>query len=115
MRTQTLRKIYKSLIEEQGSPSNEREPHSTWFSEHRSLIPEWTEFSQENEISISHSEKRADMLIKAHDSQIDQDYALLLMRAAVILHKNLQNRNPSVVPSHLTVYTPLSLMNFAVL
>ena len=85
----TLRKMYKSLMEEQGHLCNEREPHLTRFREHLlSLLPEWTEFSQGNEIYISHNEKVADLLMKAHDSQIDQDDALLLMRAAVILHKN---------------------------
>ena len=36
---------------------------------------------------MSNKTKVAELIAKAHDTQIHQNYALLLMRAAVILHK----------------------------
>ena len=84
-----LRLMYRTLMEEQGSPCHDsREPHSTRFKEHvLNLLPEWSEYSQGKEIFISNKSKVADLLAKAHDSQIGQGDALLLMRAAVILRK----------------------------
>ena len=84
-----LRLMYRTLMEEQGSPCHDsREPHSTRFKEHvLNLLPEWSEYSQGKEIFISNKSKVADLLARAHDSQIGQGDALLLMRAAVILRK----------------------------
>ena len=84
-----LRLMYRTLMEEQGSPCHDsRQPHSTRFKEHvLNLLPEWSEYSQGKEIFISNKSKVADLLAKAHDSQIGQGDALMLMRAAVILRK----------------------------
>ena len=81
-----LRQIYRTLMVEQGSPCHDnREPHGTRFKEHLlNLLLGWTEGK---EIFISINSKVADLLVKAHHSQIGQDKALLLMRAAVILRK----------------------------
>ena len=81
--------MYRTLVGEQGRPCHDvREPHSTRFKDHLlNLLPEWSEYSQGKDIFISNKSKVADLLAKAHDSQIDQGDALLLMRAAVILRK----------------------------
>ena len=70
--------------------------HIPQFKEHLlNLLPEWAEFSQGKEIYISNKTKVADLLAKAHDYQIGQSDALLLMRAAVILRKCcLQKQKP---------------------
>ena len=84
-----LRQMYRTLMEQQGSPCHDtRDPHSTRFKQHLlNFLPEWEEFSQGKEIYISKNTKVADLLAKEHHSQIDQDDALLLMRAAVRLRK----------------------------
>ena len=94
-----LRLMYRTLMEEQGSPCHDsREPHSTRFKEHvLNLLPEWSEYSQGKEIFISNKSKVADLLAKAHDSQIGQGDALLLMRAAVILRKCCLHKGSSII------------------
>lgn len=115
----TLRKMYQTLMVEQDSPRHHdtREPHSTRFKEYLlRLLPEWAEFSQGKDIYISNKSKVADLLAKAHDSQIDQDDALLLMRAAVILRKRcLQKQEPfngSFPSDCLTTPVPEELRSF---
>lgn len=113
-----LRQMYRTLMEEQGSPCHHtREPHSTRFKEHLlNLLPEWAEFAQGKEIYISNKTKVADLLAKAHDSQIGQDDALLLMRAAVLLRKLcLQKQEPfngQFSPDCLTSSVPEELRSF---
>ena len=113
-----LRQMYRTLMEEQGSPCHDtREPNSTRFKEHLlNLLPEWAEFSQGKEIYISNKTKVADLLAKAHDSQIGQDDALLLMRAAVILRKHCLQKvepfNGSFSPGCLTASVPEELRSF---
>jgi len=59
------------------------------------LLPEWSEFSQGNEIYISSNEKVGKVVAEAHNTQLGQDDALHLMRAAVILRKCcLQRQEP---------------------
>ena len=76
--------MYRSLLEEQGKKlSDKREPYSTRFIEHLvSLLSEWTEISQGKEIYMSTKTKVAELIAKAHDTQIHQNDALLLMSAA---------------------------------
>ena len=59
------------------------------------LLPEWTKFSQGKEVYISSNQKIGDLIAEAHKSLIDQDDALLLMHAAVVLRKScLQRQEP---------------------
>ena len=66
----TLRKMYITLMEGQGTPCQySKEPHTTRFKEHLlSLLSEWDEFSQGKEIYLSNKMKVADLVAKAHDS-----------------------------------------------
>ena len=92
-----LRKLYKTLMHEQGTPCLDvREPHSTKFKEYLlKLLPGWSEFSQGNEVYISSNEKVGKVVAEAHNTQLGQDDALLLMQAAVILRKCcLQRQEP---------------------
>ena len=88
-----LREIYQELMSDQDNPCQDRkEPHATRFKDHLlSLLPEWSEFSRENkgrkDIYISHTMTVADELAKKHTFQSSQAEALILMRAAVIIHK----------------------------
>ena len=80
-------------MSDQGNPCKDRkEPHATRFKDHLlSLLPEWSEFSRENtgrkDIYISHKVTVADELAKKHKFQICQAEALILMRAALLIHK----------------------------
>jgi hypothetical protein len=113
-----LRQLYRTLVEEQGvTCSDTREPHATRFKEYLlKLLPEWTEFSQGKEVYISSNQKVVDLLAEAHKSQIGQDDALLLMRAAVILRKCcLERQNPftgSFASDSLTSPIPGQLRSF---
>lgn len=114
----SLRHMYRTLMEEQGSPClDTREPHSTRFKDHLlDHLPEWGEFAQGKEIYISNSTKVADLVAKAHDTLLDQDDALLLMRAAVILRKRCllkqKSFNGSFSSDCLTAPVPEELRSF---
>ena len=88
-----LREMYQELMSDQANPCKSRkEPHATRFKDHLlSLLPEWSEFSRENkgrkDIYISHKVTIADELAKNHTFQSCQAEALILMLAAVIIHK----------------------------
>ena len=88
-----LREMYQKLMSDQGHPCRDKkEPHSTRFKDHLlKFLPEWAEFSKGNkgrkDIYISHKGKVADELAKTYKSQIDQDEALIFMRAAVMMRK----------------------------
>ena len=80
-------------MSDQGNPCKSRkEPHTTRFKNHLLiLLPEWSEFSRQNkgrkDIYISHKVTVADELAKKHKFQSCQAEALILMRAAMIIHK----------------------------
>ena len=106
-------------MEDQGTPcSDTREPHSTRFKEYLlKLLPEWTDFSQGKEVYISSNQKVGHLLADAHKSQsVNQDDALLLMHAAVVLQKCcLQRQEPftgSFGPDSLTSPVPGQLRSF---
>ena len=88
-----LREMYQELMSDQGDPCKDRrEPHATHFKDHLlSLLPQWSEFSGENkgrkDIYISHNVTVADELAKIHNFQSCQAEALILLCAAVIIHK----------------------------
>ena len=88
-----LREMYQELMSDQGNPCKDRkEPHATRFKDHLlSLLPEWSEFSWENkgrkDIYISHKVTVADELAKKHKFQSCQAEALILMGAALLIHK----------------------------
>ena len=79
-------------MSDQGNPCKDiKEPHATRFKDHLlSLLLEWSEFSRENkgrkDIYISHKATVADEFAKKK-CQTCQAEALILMRAAVIIHK----------------------------
>jgi len=80
------------------------------------LLPERTEFCQGNQVYISTNRKAGNLLAEAHKTQLGQDDALLLMRAAVILRKCcLQRQEPfsgSFVADSLTSSVPGQLRSF---
>ena len=70
-------------MEKQAQTCDIREPHSTSFKQYLlSLLPEWIEFTRGREIYLTNKSKAAHAIAETHDSQIDQNDALLLMRAA---------------------------------
>lgn len=96
-----LREYYRNLMSDMGQPcKDKKEPHSTRFKDYLlSLLPEWSEYSKDNkgrkDVYISNSSKVVDELSKAYTSQICQEDALTLMRAAAMLHKRcLQKQEP---------------------
>ena len=124
-----LRQIYRTLMDEQGTPCLDvREPHATRFKEYLlKLLPEWAEFSQGKEVFISSSQKVGDLLADAHKTQLGQDDALLLTRAAVVLRKCcLQRQEPftgsfgtdsliAPVPSQLRIFLNILLQGPSIL
>ena len=56
-------------MEDQGKKfSDKREPHSTRFEEHLlSLLPQWTELSNGNEIYMFNKTKVAELIAKAYN------------------------------------------------
>ena len=88
-----LREMYQNLMRDLGHPcQDKKEPHSTRFKDHLlKLLPEWSEFSQgdkgRRDIYLSHKSKVADELAKTYVTQMCQEDALLLMRAAIMMHK----------------------------
>lgn len=88
--------MYRTVMEQQGQSYNDiRVPHSARFKEHLlSLLPEWIPFFQGKEVYLSKKTTVGEQLAKLHNN-IDEDDALLLMQAAVILHRlNLQKQEP---------------------
>ena len=88
-----LWEMYQELKSDQGNPCKDRkETHATRFKDHLlSLLPDWSEFSRENkgrkDIYISHKVTVAGELAKKHKFQSCRAEALILMRAAMIIHK----------------------------
>ena len=88
-----LREMYQKLTNDQGTPcQNKREPHATCFKEHLlKLLPDWDVFCRETKgtktVYFSHQQKMVDELAKTHQSQVNQVEALILMRAAMMIHK----------------------------
>jgi len=77
------------MMDEQGTPCpNAWEHHAIRFKTYLlELLPEWTEFSKGNQVYISTNRKAGNLLAEAHKTQLGQDDALLMMRAAVIMRK----------------------------
>ena len=88
-----LQEMYQELMSCQGNPCKDRkEPRATRFKDHLlSLLPEWSKFSRKNkerkDIYISHKVTVADELAKKHNFQSCLAEALILMHAAMIIHK----------------------------
>ena len=88
-----LWEMYQELMSDQCNPCKDRrEPHATRFKDNLfSLLPQWSEFSGENkgrkDIYISHNVTVTDELAKKHKLQSCQAEALILLCAAVIIHK----------------------------
>ena len=80
-------------MNDQGTPcQNKKEPHVTRFKEHLlKLLPDWDVFCRETKgtktVYFSHQQKVVDELAKTHQSQVNQDEALILMRAAMMIHR----------------------------
>ena len=92
-----LRELYKTMMSDIGRPCSGREPHSTRFKDHLLRhLPEWTEFAQGRDVFISHKVMVGTVLAQTHQSShIDQDEALLLIRAAMALRKRtLKKQEP---------------------
>ena len=84
-----LREMYQKMMSDLGRPCSGREPHATRFKEHMLLhLPDWDTFNQGRDVYLSHRETVGNVLAEAYkSSQIDQDEALLLIRAAIFLRK----------------------------
>ena len=79
------------MMSDIGRPCSGREPHSTRFKDHLlHHLPEWTDFAQGRGVFISHKVMVGTVLAQTyHSSYIDQDEALLLIRAAMALRKRI--------------------------
>ena len=79
-----IRELYKTMVSDIGRPCSGREPYSTRFKDHLlHHLPEWTEFAQGTDVFVSHNVMVGTLLAQTyHSSHIDQDEALLLIRAA---------------------------------
>ena len=115
-----LRQLYRTLMNERGHVCCYKEPHTTRFKIHLlSLLPDWSEHQKVGgrETYIASKQKVEDSVARDHNSdQIDQDEALLLTRAALVLHKYcLQpvHKFDGTLPSNcLTVSVPEPLRVF---
>ena len=86
-----LRELYKAMMSEMGRPCSGREPHATRFKDNMlHHLPDWAEFSQGRDIFISHKATVGTVLAQTyHSAIIDQDEALLLVRAAMAIRKRI--------------------------
>jgi len=87
----TLRESYQTMMSDMGRPCSGREPHATRFKDHLlHNLPEWAELAEGRDVFISHKSTVGAVLAHTyHSSQIDQDEALLLIRAAMALRKRI--------------------------
>ena len=79
------------MMSDIGRPCSSRKPHSTRFKDHLlHHLAEWTEFAQGTDVFVSHKVMVGTVLAQTyHSSHIDQDEALLLIRAAMALRKRI--------------------------
>lgn len=92
-----LREMYKIMMSDLGHPCSGREPHATRFKDHLlEHLPEWASYAQGRDVFISHKAKVGAVLEQSyHSSQIDQDEAVLVIHAAMVLRKRiLQKQEP---------------------
>jgi hypothetical protein len=114
-----LRSTYEKLLSDQAKTQEGRYLHITRFKCHilEQLGPEWCAINEGKHVYLTHNGNVAKIVAAAHSTQsIDQDDALLIMRAAVLLRNSalqkLEPFNGSFPPTCLTSQVPANIMAF---
>ena len=112
-----LESLYKDKLEELGRPCPDI--NATRFKDHllSSLPTGWHSYTKGRDVFLSHSSTVGEALAQSFEqSEINQDDALLLMRATAVLWRHIlvkQNRFMGSFPSdYLTVPVPEPLLSF---